>query len=208
MKVASLQVEPPEQEEQSTDELIDRSIAGDQRAFADLVERYQRKIFRVAHAILREEMESDLVTQDAFVQAWLNLARFERRSNFETWLTRIAINRARDVIRSRRWTVPLASQTDDGEAGFEPVDDKADPERNAVSSQMNEAIERAVNSLSTQQKMIFRLRHYENLSMDEISQAMGLRAGTVRAHLFRAVHKLRAELSGWLPGGKLEGKTG
>lgn len=207
MKVARLSAQPP-QEEHSTDELIDRSMEGDQRAFADLVERYQRKVFRVAHAILRDEMESDLVTQDAFVQAWLHLARFERRSNFQTWLTRIAINRARDLIRSRRWTVPLFSQASDDETGFEPVDDKADPERNAVSSQMNHAIERAVNSLSTQQKMIFRLRHYENLSLEEISQAMGLRAGTVRAHLFRAVHKLRAELAGWLPGRRMEGKTG
>lgn len=207
MKVATLEVEQP-QAEHSTDELIDRSMEGDQRAFAELVERYQKKIFRVAHVILRDEMESDLVTQDAFVQAWLHLARFERRSSFETWLTRIAINRARDVIRSRRWTVPLASQTVDDEAGFEPVDEKADPERNAVSRQMNKAIERAVNSLSTQQKMIFRLRHYENLSLEEISQAMDLRAGTVRAHLFRAIHKLRAELAGWLPGRRLEGKIG
>lgn len=206
MKVATLEVEQP-QVEDSTSELIDRSMRGDQQAFADLVERYQRKIFRVARAILRDEMESDLVTQDAFVQAWLHLAQFERRANFETWLTRIAINRARDVIRSRRWTVPLASQTDEDQAGFELVDDKPDPERNEVSRQMNEAIERAVHSLSTQQKMIFRLRHYENLSLEEISQTMGLKAGTVRAHLFRAVHKLRAELAGWLPGRKLEGKT-
>jgi len=207
VKVASLQVEQP-QAEHSTDELIDRSIEGDQRAFAEIVERYQRKIFRVAHAILRDEMESDLVTQDAFIQAWLHLARFERRANFETWLTRIAINRARDVIRSRRWTVTLASQADDDEPGFEPIDEKADPERNAVSRQMNDAIEKAVKSLSSQQGMIFRLRHYENLSLEEISQAMGLRAGTVRAHLFRAVHKLRAELAGWLPGRRLEGKIG
>lgn len=206
MKVATLEVEQP-QAEDSTSELIDRSLRGDQQAFADLVERYQRKIFRVARAILRDEMEADLVTQDAFVQAWLHLTQFERRANFETWLTRIAINRARDVIRSRRWTVSLASQTDEGQVGFELVDDKADPERNEVSRQMNEAIERAVHSLSTQQKMIFRLRHYENLSLEEISQTMGLKAGTVRAHLFRAVHKLRAELVGWLPGRKLEGKT-
>lgn len=207
MKVATLEVEQP-QAEPSTDQLIDRSIEGDQRSFGELVERYQRKIFRVSYAILRDEMESDLVTQDAFVQAWLHLAKFERRSNFQTWVTRIAINRAKDVIRSRRWTVPLASQTDEDEAGFEPVDDKADPERNALSRQLNDAIERAVDSLSTQQKMIFRLRHYENLPLEEISQIMGLQAGTVRAHLFRAVHKLRAELAGWLPGRKLEGKTG
>jgi len=207
VKVATLEVEQP-QAEPSTDQLIDRSIEGDQRSFGDLVERYQRKIFRVAYAILRDEMESDLVTQDAFVQAWLHLAKFERRSNFETWVTRIAINRARDLIRSRRWTVPLASQTEEDEAGFEPIDDKADPERNALSRQMNDAIERAVDSLSTQQKMIFRLRHYENLPLEEISQIMGLRAGTVRAHLFRAVHKLRAELSGWLPGRELKGKAG
>ena len=63
--------------------------------------------------------------------------------------------------------------------------------------QLRAAIQRAERGLSPQQKVIFRLRHYENLSLEEIAEHLGLRAGTVRAHLFRAIHKIRKELAGW-----------
>ena len=64
--------------------------------------------------------------------------------------------------------------------------------------QLRAAIERAERTLSSQQKIIFRLRHYENLSLEEIAEHLGLRSGTVRAHLFRAIHKIRKELAEWV----------
>ena len=179
-------------------ELIDRTIAGDGGAFAILVERFQRKIFRVAFAIVRDEMEADGVTQDTFVQAYTNLAKFQGRSELETWLTRIAINKSRDTLRRRRF-VSLFTTNDNNEEefAFEPVDTRPDPERQLASVQLRAAIEHAELSLSAQQKVIFRLRHYENLSLEEIARHLGLRAGTARAHLFRAIHKIRKELEGW-----------
>ena len=74
-----------------------------------------------------------------------------------------------------------------------------------MSSQLRVAIRRAERQLSAQQKTIFRLRHYENLSLEDIADALGLRAGTVRAHLFRAIHKIRKELAGWRNGRTLQG---
>jgi RNA polymerase sigma-70 factor (ECF subfamily) len=180
-------------------ELIDRTLAGDGGAFAVLVERFQRKIFRVAYAIVRDDMEADAVTQDTFVQAFTNLGRFEGRAELETWLTRIAINRSRDSLRRRRF-VSLFTTRNDGEeeeAVIEPVDERPDAERQILSVQLRAAIQRAERKLSAQQKTIFRLRHYENLSLEEIADHLGLRAGTVRAHLFRAIHKVRNELAEW-----------
>lgn len=177
-------------------ELISRTLAGDHAAFAAIVERFQRKIYRVAYAIVRDEMEADGITQDTFVQAYTHLARFQGRSELETWLTRIAINRARDLLRRRRF-VSLFTRDDDDERGefmLEPVDDRPNPERELMSRQLRAAIERAERSLSAQQKVIFRLRHYENRPLEEIAELLGLAAGTVRAHLFRAVHKMRDEL--------------
>jgi RNA polymerase sigma-70 factor (ECF subfamily) len=78
------------------------------------------------------------------------------------------------------------------------VDERPDPEREMLSHQLKNAIERAERRLSTQQKIIFRLRHYEDRPLEEIADLLGLRAGTVRAHLFRAVHKVRKELAGWM----------
>jgi RNA polymerase sigma-70 factor (ECF subfamily) len=179
-------------------ELIDRTLAGDGGAFAVLVERFQRKIFRVAYAIVRDDMEADAVTQDTFVLAFTNLGRFEGRAELETWLTRIAINRSRDSLRRRRFVSLFTTRSDgEEEAIIEPVDERPDAERQILSVQLRAAIQRAERKLSAQQKTIFRLRHYENLSLEEIADHLGLRAGTVRAHLFRAIHKVRNELAEW-----------
>jgi len=178
-------------------ELIDRTLAGDGAAYGILVERFQRRIYRVAFAIVRDDVEADTVTQDTFVQAYTHLARFQGRSELETWLTRIAINRSRDALRRRRFLSLFTRDEEDGETMIEPVDDRPDPERQIMSVQLRAAIVRAERQLSPQQKVIFRLRHYESLSLEEIADHLGLRAGTVRAHLFRAIHKVRRELAAW-----------
>ena len=180
-------------------DLIARTLAGDENAFALLVERFQRKLFRVANAIVRDDLEADTITQDTFVQAYTHLADFEGRAEFETWLTRIAINRSRDSLRRRKFVSLFSSGDDENASAFEPVDERPDPEREIMARQLRVAIERAEGKLSAQQQVIFRLRHYENRSLEEIATMLGLRSGTVRAHLFRAVHKIRRELAEWFP---------
>jgi len=192
----------------SDSDLIARTLGGDGAAFGVLVERFQRKIFRVAYAIVRDETEADAVTQDTFIQAYTHLARFQGRSEFETWLTRIAINRSRDFLRRRKFVSLFTRDEDDEERVlFEPVDDRPDPEREIMSRQLRSAIERAERKLSSQQKVIFRLRHYEDRALEEIAELLGLRSGTVRAHLFRAVHKIRKELAEWRSGGNSDDET-
>ena len=176
-------------------DLIARTLEGDGGAFGLLVERFQRKIYRVAFAIVRDEVEADTITQDTFIQAYTHLAKFQGRAEFETWLTRIAINRSRDSLRRRRFLSFFSSNDDEQREGWiEPVDDRPDPEREIMAHQLRGAIERAELQLSAQQKVIFRLRHYENRSLEEIADLLGLRSGTVRAHLFRAIHKIRKKL--------------
>ncbi len=187
-------------EQRLTDQtLIERTLGGDGAAFGILMERFQRKIYRVALSVVRDEAEADTITQDTFVQAYTHLARFEGRAELETWLTRIAINRCRDSLRRRKFVslFTLRSEDDEHETMIEPVDERPDPERQFLSVQLRSAIHRAERGLSAQQKVIFRLRHYENLSLEDIAAHLGLQAGTVRAHLFRAIHKIRKELAGW-----------
>lgn len=176
-------------------ELIARTLEGDGGAFGMLVDRFQRKIYRVAYAIVRDEVEADTITQDTFIQAYTHLAKFQGRAEFETWLTRIAINRSRDSLRRRKFLSFFSSSDDEQREGWiEPVDDRPDPEREIMAHQLRAAIESAERQLSAQQKVIFRLRHYENRSLEEIAALLGLRSGTVRAHLFRAIHKIRKQL--------------
>jgi RNA polymerase sigma-70 factor (ECF subfamily) len=198
--VATFRVNPISESAPSDQELIARTLGGDGGAFGILVDRFQRKIYRVAFAIVRDETEADTITQDTFIQAYTHLARFQGRSELETWLTRIAINRSRDWLRRRKF-VSLFSHDDKGddrEYVIEPVDEQPDAERQLMSHQIRTAIHRAERTLSSQQKIIFRLRHYENRSLEEIAELLGLRSGTVRAHLFRAVHKVRQELAEWV----------
>lgn len=188
----------PNPEPPSDRDLIARTLAGDDNAFAILVERFQRKIYRVAFAITRDETEADTITQDTFIQAFTHLAKFEGRAELETWLTRIAINRSRDWLRRRKF-VSLFGLSKDGEREtmLEPADERPDAERELASRQLRAAIDAAETKLSSQQKIIFRLRHYENLALEEIADHLGLASGTVRAHLFRAVQKVRKELAAW-----------
>jgi len=178
-------------------ELIARTLNGDETAFAALVERFQRKVFRVAYSVVRNDVEADTITQDTFVQAFTHLARFQGRSEFETWLIRIAINRSRDSLRRRKFVSLFSGKEDENEYVFEPLDGRPDPEREVMSAELRTAIDRAEQKLSSQQKIIFRLRHYEDHSLEEIAGMLGLRSGTVRAHLFRAVHKIREQLAEW-----------
>ena len=198
--VATFRVNPISESAPSDQELIARTLGGDGAAFGILVDRFQRKIYRVAYAITRDETEADTITQDTFIQAYTHLANFQGRSELETWLTRITINRSRDWLRRRRF-VSLFSRDDESdrrEYVIEPVDETPDAERQLMSHQIRAAILRAERTLSPQQKIIFRLRHYENHSLEEIAELLGLRSGTVRAHLFRAIHKVRKELAEWV----------
>jgi RNA polymerase sigma-70 factor (ECF subfamily) len=198
--VAAFPVNPISESAPTDSELIARTLGGDGNAYGILVDRFQRKIYRVAYAIVRDDMEADTITQDTFVQAYTHLARFQGRSELETWLTRITINRSRDWLRRRKF-VSLFShddESDEREYVIEPVDERPDAERQLMAHQLRAAITRAERSLSSQQKIIFRLRHYENHSLEEIAELLGLRSGTVRAHLFRAIHKVRKELAEWV----------
>jgi RNA polymerase sigma-70 factor (ECF subfamily) len=198
--VATFRVNPISESAPSDQELIARTLGGDGAAYGILVERFQRKIYRVAYAITRDETEADTITQDTFIQAYTHLGKFQGRSELETWLTRITINRSRDWLRRRKFVSIFTSDTDGDDRiyAIEPVDEQPDAERQFMSHQLRAAILRAERTLSSQQKIIFRLRHYENHSLEEIAELLGLRSGTVRAHLFRAIHKVRKELGEWV----------
>src|SRR5947209_4056510 len=111
--VATFRVNPISESAPSDQELIARTLGGDGGAFGILVDRFQRKIYRVAYAIVRDDTEADTITQDTFIQAYVHLARFQGRSELETWLTRIAINRSRDWLRRRKFISLFTGSDDD-----------------------------------------------------------------------------------------------
>ncbi|MFN2237929.1 MAG: RNA polymerase sigma factor, partial [Thermoanaerobaculia bacterium] len=101
--------------------------------------------------------------------------------------------------------VPWARMDGTGTVGEpEPSDGRPDPERLVMAEQLSSAIDRAVEELSGQQRVVFTLRHFEDRSMEEIAEILGMRPATARVHLFRAVKKVRQRLEGWRPARRME----
>jgi RNA polymerase sigma-70 factor (ECF subfamily) len=173
--------------------------AGETDRFEYFVRTYQKRIFRLAYALLRDPAEADAVTQEVFVKAYRGLAAFKGGASFETWATRIAINAVRDLVRRRKPVVSFGDLRGDGDEGPEipPRLDPADgtsPERDLMAREIRRRIADALVALSPRQRAVFVMKHYEELSIAEIGAATGLDEGTIKSHLFRAARKLRERL--------------
>jgi RNA polymerase sigma-70 factor (ECF subfamily) len=179
---------------------IRKILAGEIDRFEYFVKTYQKRIYRLAYTLLRDPAEADGATQDVFVKAYRALAAFKGESAFETWLTRIAINTVRDVVRRRRPVVLFSELHGDGEEDGPEIPASLDPadgtsaERDLMSREIRRRIADALVSLSPRQRAVFVMKHYEERSIAEIGAATGLDEGTIKSHLFRAARKLRERL--------------
>ncbi len=165
--------------------------------FDALVKAEQKRIFMLCLRLLRDRDEADSATQDVFVEAYRTGNRV-RCSIVEPskWLTRVALNTCYDRIRSKRWRFwqrHSSSQVGDALLNWMPADGP-NQEDMALAGDIRERLESALRRLSGRQRAVFILRHEEDLGIDEIAETMGLDTGTVKAHMARAIRKLRAEL--------------
>ena len=190
------QTDPPVDEAR----LIEEVRSGHTEAFDYFVRKYQPRITRVAYRLLRDTGEADCAAQESFLRAYLNIREFREGSTFETWLTRICINWCKDRLKRRRLVLYFhQAPRDDGEDETGPHDvtphGDPSPERRALSREIRERLSDAMTSLSPRQRTIFLLKHFEELSIPEIADVMGLDVGTIKSHLFRAAHKMRERLA-------------
>jgi len=180
--------------------LVERVKQGDQRAFALLVAKYERRVQRLLSRLVRDSAEIEDITQEAFIKAYRALPQFRGESAFYTWLYRIAINTAKNYLatKSRRpVTVGEFQGADDGEFFDlgDVVEDNNTPDAVLHSRQVAEAVNAAIEALPEDLKAAITLREIEGLSYEEIAQAMDCPIGTVRSRIFRAreaiAHRLR-----------------
>lgn len=169
---------------------------GDSEAFRSLVERHGRAVYRLAHRMTGNAQDAEDVVQETFLRAHTQLSRFESRANFGTWLHRIAVNCSIDVIRSR----PHRETGHDG-ADLEQFGARADagaarpsPERLMLSTEVQERVTAGMAALTQLERAAFVLRHFEGMSIEEISRALGLKANAAKHSVFRAVKKMRTAL--------------
>ena len=174
--------------ESSDGELVERAQRGDVDAFEALVDRHRRVALRVAYAVAGDDAED--AVQDAFVKAYGALGRFRAGSPFRPWMLRIVANEARNRRRSANRRSTLALRVVDP-----ATDGGASPEDAAVASERRRALAAAVGSLEDRDREVIALRWFAELSEAEVATALGVRPGTVKSRLSRAMERLRAALA-------------
>lgn len=170
--------------------LVERVQAGDQEAFGLLVAKYQRKLMRLIARLVRDPVEVEDVTQEAFIKAYRALPNFRGESAFYTWLYRIGINTAKNWLQTHGRRPPTTTELEnpDGEEieSAELLSDVDTPERLMMTRQIGETVNAVVASLPEELRTAILLREIEGLSYEEIAQAMDCPIGTVRSRIFRA----------------------
>jgi RNA polymerase sigma-70 factor (ECF subfamily) len=136
------------------------------------------------------------VVQETFVKVYRSAARWDPASDVAPWLTRIAVNQSIDTYRRGRRRLALLAPLPEGDRSFEIEAREASPERRAMGNEAAARVSRALDSLPETQRAVFVMRHYDEMSLDEIAKALDLRLGTVKSSLHRAVHRLRDRLRG------------
>jgi RNA polymerase sigma-70 factor (ECF subfamily) len=169
--------------------------AGDRDAFRVLVERHSRAIFRVAYRVTNNEQDAEEIVQETFLRAYKALGGFESRSNFSTWLCRIAINCSLDLIAQRKPLHPLSNVNTEGEEfELQVPSTEPSPERRVLSGEVRERIASAMDQLTSVERTAFVLRHFEGRSIEEIGSVLEIKDGAAKNTIFRAVQKLRRAL--------------
>ncbi len=168
------------------------------REFGAWMMAEQKRVFLICQRMLQDVGEADSAAQDTFLKAWQAMQRTEAAQLDDPgkWLTRIAINTCLDRLRSRRWQFWRNRPGPEKEAAILESAPASAPsvEDRVFASEIDRRLERAMQKLSARQRSVFTLRHFEDLSLAEIAEILELDVGTVKAHLFRAIEKLREDL--------------
>ena len=174
--------------------LVRRVCAGEAACFELLMRRHNERIYRTVRAVLGDDADVEDVMQQAYVSAYQHLAGFEGRARFSTWMTRIAINEAYARLRKRRRT-EAAPWEDDTAMAEEPTAAGPTPEQIAARVEMHALLERAVDTLSVPNRMVFVLRSVEGLSTAETAACLEISEEAVKTRLHRANEALRLWLA-------------
>lgn len=181
--------------------IVERVISGDVDSFSELVARYQDRIYSAILNYVSDPEEAVDIVQETFVKAYSKLDSFDSASALYTWLYRIAVNTAIDHLRKRK-ARPAESLDDERftEVGFEPVseDPAADPEAMLARREQQQALRKAIMSLSDKLRSVAVLHDVEGLSQEEVARILRVPVGTVKSRVSRARAELRRLLKNQL----------
>ena|SRR5579864_7191630 len=174
-----------------------RSATSELEDFDAVVQLHRAKVFRFALASLRDRDAAETLTQDCFLRAYHARDRFRGEASLTTWLMQIAVNLVRDHVRNRRlqfWKRAQSSSVDFESASERILDRDSSPEARALANEQLRAVWSATEHLPGRQRTVFLLRFVEDMDLLEIAAATGMKEGTVKVHLFRALQAVRARI--------------
>jgi RNA polymerase sigma-70 factor (ECF subfamily) len=180
--------------------LVELSRAGDPGGFRTIMQRHNRRLYRIARGVLGDDAEAEDVVQESYMRAFQNLAAFRGDSSLATWLTRIAINEALGRKRKRRPMIDLSNLDmidDQGETRvliFPGVRGGDNPEADATRAEIRRLLERAVDDLPEPFRLVFVMREIEQMSVEETAAQLDILPETVKTRLHRARRLLRDAL--------------
>jgi RNA polymerase sigma-70 factor, ECF subfamily len=185
--------------------LVALARRGDASAFWLITKRNNRRLYRIARAVLGDDLDAEDVVQETYMRAFPKLHEFRAEASLSTWLTRIAINEALARRRRRRTTVDLdaidtAARQGDRRVMLFPTLPVSDPEAEAARSEVRRLLERAIDQLPEPSRVVFVMRAIEQMSTQETASHLGLREETVKTRVHRARRLLRNALEGKLAG--------
>jgi RNA polymerase sigma-70 factor (ECF subfamily) len=179
-------------------ELVRRALARDDAAFRIIMERHNRRLYRIARGILRNDTEAEDVVQEAYVNAFAHLDGFRGDSSLATWLSRITMNEALGRLRRKRLAVDLdtfeAQRTEAQIIQFPQTVTSDDPERTMAQREILQLVERATDNLPEIFRIVFITRVIEGMSVEETADLLGLQPETVKTRLHRARRLVREQL--------------
>jgi RNA polymerase sigma-70 factor, ECF subfamily len=160
--------------------------------FDGIVARHQKRIYRILLGMVGNADVADTLTQECFLRAFKKRGSFRGDSSLSTWLLRIAINLAHDHNRSRRWAFWRRMERPERLDAIQAADARRSPEQSLMNRELVDSVRSAVEKLPARQKAVFLLRFAEEMPLDAIAEATGLKLGTVKSHLFRGIEAVRA----------------
>jgi len=177
-------------------DLIQKSLQGDNNAFEELIYRYDKSVLSIALKYVRDPDDAKDIYQEVFIRVFRSLKNFQFKSEFSTWLFRITTNVCLTHISrgKEHLKVSLSENDSEEDSSNELTYEGFSPEVEAMGKDLGEIVNAAVESLSPKQKMTFVLKHYEGYKIREIAEMLNCKEGTVKKYLFDAVNNLKKKL--------------
>lgn len=180
-------------DQQNDDKLILKVKKGDPCSFDFLVKRYQKRVYFLAYRMVKNHDAADDIAQETFINAYQGIKSFKTGYSFYSWLYRICVNLSINFLKRQKHLIP-ESQFEETLSPLEREVTGSDPSNHLALKELEQKIERAIDSLSPKYKAVLVLRIYEDLSYEEIAKTLKLSLGTVMSRLFRAREKMQKML--------------